>query len=69
MTVRPLLLQPSNLSPLDVLCYLFFGMETNEQQNTITIWNVLNSISALAMVSLLIISLAYNSRILLIIFS
>ena len=58
MTVRPLLLQPSNLSPLDVLRYLFFGMETNEQQNTITIWNVLNSISALAMVSLLIISLA-----------
>jgi hypothetical protein len=50
MTVRPLLLQPSNLSPLDILRYLLFGMENNEQQSVVNIWVLLNWISSFAMI-------------------
>lgn len=56
MSIGPLLLQPSNLAPLDVLRFLIFGMEGQDEDvdggilTKITIWTVLNWISSLAMI-------------------
>lgn len=56
MTFGPLLLQPSNLAPLDVLRFMIFGMEGQEGDHNgglvgkITILAVLDWISSLAMI-------------------
>lgn len=55
MTVGPLLLQPSNLSPSDVLRYLVFGMEGLDDKDSgsmgnFTIWTAVSWIASLAMI-------------------
>lgn len=56
MSIGPLLLQPSNLAPLDVLRFMLFGMDEQGEgingslYEKITIWTVLNWISSLAMI-------------------
>lgn len=56
MTFGPLLLQPSNLAPLDVLRFMIFGMDGLDDGDNggffgkMTIWNILGWISSLAMI-------------------
>lgn len=56
MSIGPLLLQPSNLAPLDVLRVIIFGMEGQDEDESgnllkhVTIWTLLSWISSLAMI-------------------
>ena len=56
MTFGPLLLQPSNLAPLDVLRFMIFGMDDQKEDNNgglmgkITLLVILDWISSLAMI-------------------
>lgn len=55
MTVGPLLLQPSNLAPSDILRYLIFGMDgldqvDNGSMGNVNIWTAIGWIASLAMI-------------------